>query len=89
MNAMQKAVVKNMEWANSVPTYQVSRAITTDELDALYKEVSANKKTHTQCLLESPILRQQNSAKRGVDLAHQMIQQDTDKNDLSYRRLDI
>ena len=44
MNAMQKAVVKNMEWANSVPTYQVSRAITTDELDALYKEVSANKK---------------------------------------------
>ena len=34
MNAMQKAVVKNMEWANSVPTYQVSRAITTDELDS-------------------------------------------------------
>ena len=23
MNAMQKAVVKNMDWANSVPTYQV------------------------------------------------------------------
>merc|ERR1719171_156188 len=39
MNAMQKAVVKNMEWANDVPTYQVSRAITTDELDALYKKV--------------------------------------------------
>jgi pyruvate dehydrogenase E2 component (dihydrolipoamide acetyltransferase) len=39
MNAMQKAVVKNMDWANSVPTYQVSRAITTDELDGLYKQV--------------------------------------------------
>ena len=39
MNAMQKAVVKNMDWANSVPTYQVSRAITTDEFDSLYKEV--------------------------------------------------
>ena len=48
MNAMQKAVVKNMEWANSVPTYQVSRAITTDELDALYKEVSANEKKKTR-----------------------------------------
>ena len=29
-----------MAWANDVPTYQVSRAITTDEFDALYKEVS-------------------------------------------------
>jgi len=29
MNAMQKAVVKNMEWANSVPTYQARRASTT------------------------------------------------------------
>ena len=38
MNGMQKAVVKNMNWANDVPTYQVSRAITTDELDALYKQ---------------------------------------------------
>jgi len=28
-----------MAWANDVPTYQVSRAITTDEFDALYKEV--------------------------------------------------
>eukprot|EP00965_Chrysotila_dentata_P116341 3845940-Pleurochrysis_carterae.AAC.1 len=38
---MQKAVVKNMEWANSVPTYIVSRAITTDELDALYQQARA------------------------------------------------
>jgi len=36
---MQKAVVKNMEWANSVPTYQVSRAITTDAFDDLYKQL--------------------------------------------------
>ena len=40
MNAMQKAVVKNMEWANAVPTYTVSRAIVTDELDSLYKLVT-------------------------------------------------
>jgi len=32
-------VVKNMEWANDVPTYQVSRAITTDAFDNLYKEL--------------------------------------------------
>jgi pyruvate dehydrogenase E2 component (dihydrolipoamide acetyltransferase) len=39
MNGMQKAVVKNMNWANSVPTYQVSRAIGTSELDALYAKL--------------------------------------------------
>jgi len=39
MNAMQKAVVNNMAWANDVPTYTVSRGIVTDELDALYKKV--------------------------------------------------
>jgi len=39
MNGMQKAVVKNMAWANAVPTYQVSRAITTDAFDNLYKEL--------------------------------------------------
>jgi len=32
-------VVKNMEWSNTVPTYIVSRAIITDELDALYAKV--------------------------------------------------
>jgi len=36
MSGMQKAVVKNMLWANDVPTYQVSRAITTDAMDKLY-----------------------------------------------------
>ena len=35
MTAMQKAVVKNMNWSNDVPTYQVSRAITTDKFDEL------------------------------------------------------
>merc|ERR1719183_2200475 len=39
MTAMQKAVVKNMNWSNDVPTYQVSRAITTDKLDALYAQL--------------------------------------------------
>lgn len=38
-NGMQKAVVKNMNWSNDVPTYQVSRAITTDKLDALYAQL--------------------------------------------------
>merc|ERR1719327_2150262 len=39
MNGMQKAVVKNMNWGNDVPTYQVSRAITTDQMDALYAKL--------------------------------------------------
>ena len=39
MNGMQKAVVKNMNWANDVPTYQVSRAIATAELDAMYAKL--------------------------------------------------
>jgi len=39
MNGMQKAVVKNMDWSNDVPTYTVSREICTDELDAFYKIV--------------------------------------------------
>jgi len=53
MNAMQKAVVKNMEWANSVPTYQVSRAITTDELDALYKQVKSKGVTMSALLAKA------------------------------------
>jgi pyruvate dehydrogenase E2 component (dihydrolipoamide acetyltransferase) len=53
MNAMQKAVVKNMEWSNSVPTYQVSRAITTDELDSLYKEVKAKGVTMSALLAKA------------------------------------
>merc|ERR1711988_1287116 len=39
MNGMQKAVVKNMNWSNDVPTYQVSRAIVTDSMDALYAKL--------------------------------------------------
>jgi pyruvate dehydrogenase E2 component (dihydrolipoamide acetyltransferase) len=39
MTAMQKAVVKNMNWSNDVPTYQVSRAITTDKFDELYAQL--------------------------------------------------
>jgi len=53
MNAMQKAVVKNMEWANSVPTYQVSRAITTDELDILYKQVKSKGVTMSALLAKA------------------------------------
>merc|ERR1719171_2807313 len=53
MNAMQKAVVKNMEWANTVPTYQVSRAITTDELDVLYKQVKAKGVTMSALLAKA------------------------------------
>merc|ERR1719460_2358218 len=50
---MQKAVVKNMEWANSVPTYQVSRAITTDDLDALYKDVKGKGVTMSALLAKA------------------------------------
>merc|ERR1719498_323358 len=39
MNTMQKAVVKNMDWSTTVPTYQVSRSIVTDEFDALYQQL--------------------------------------------------
>merc|ERR1719393_346413 len=53
MNAMQKAVVKNMEWANAVPTYQVSTAITTDALDALYKEVKGKGVTMSALLAKA------------------------------------
>ena len=53
MNAMQKAVVKNMAWSNDVPTYQVSRAITTDELDSLYKEVKGKGVTMSALLAKA------------------------------------
>merc|ERR1719440_2772841 len=53
MNAMQKAVVKNMAWANDVPTYQVSRKITTDELDALYKQVKGKGVTMSALLAKA------------------------------------
>jgi len=53
MNGMQKAVVKNMEWSNDVPTYQVSRAICTDELDALYKQVKAKGVTMSALLAKA------------------------------------
>lgn len=53
MNGMQKAVVKNMEWSTTVPTYQVSRAITTDELDALYKQVKAKGVTMSALLTKA------------------------------------
>lgn len=53
MNGMQKAVVKNMEWSTTVPTYQVSRAITTDELDALYKQVKAKGVTMSALLAKA------------------------------------
>jgi len=53
MNAMQKAVVKNMAWSNDVPTYQVSRAITTDELDDLYKQVKSKGVTMSALLAKA------------------------------------
>jgi len=53
MNAMQKAVVKNMAWSLDVPTYQVSRAITTDELDDLYKQVKAKGVTMSALLAKA------------------------------------
>merc|ERR1719238_2468688 len=53
MNTMQKAVVKNMAWSNDVPTYQVSRAITTDELDALYKQVKGKGVTMSALLAKA------------------------------------
>jgi pyruvate dehydrogenase E2 component (dihydrolipoamide acetyltransferase) len=53
MSAMQKAVVKNMAWASDVPTYQVSRAITTDELDQLYKQVKGKGVTMSALLAKA------------------------------------
>jgi pyruvate dehydrogenase E2 component (dihydrolipoamide acetyltransferase) len=53
MNAMQKAVVKNMAWSLDVPTYTVSRAITTDELDVLYKEVKSKGVTMSALLAKA------------------------------------
>ena len=53
MNAMQKAVVKNMAWSLDVPTYQVSRAIATKELDALYLQVKAKGVTMSALLAKA------------------------------------
>jgi pyruvate dehydrogenase E2 component (dihydrolipoamide acetyltransferase) len=53
MNGMQKAVVKNMAWANDVPTYQVSRQIATDELDKLYGMVKAKGVTMSALLAKA------------------------------------
>jgi len=46
-------VVSNMAWANEVPTYQVSRAITTDGLDALYKDVKGKGVTMSALLAKA------------------------------------
>ena len=53
MNGMQKAVVKNMAWANDVPTYQVSRQIATDELDKLYGMVKGKGVTMSALLAKA------------------------------------
>jgi len=45
--------VKNMAWSNDVPTYQVSRAITTDELDDLYKQVKSKGVTMSALLAKA------------------------------------
>merc|ERR1719213_1474137 len=42
-----------MEWSNNVPTYQVSRTIVTDELDALYKQVKGKGVTMSALLAKA------------------------------------
>jgi pyruvate dehydrogenase E2 component (dihydrolipoamide acetyltransferase) len=39
MNAMQKAVVKNMEATLSIPVFRISKEICTDKLDELYSQL--------------------------------------------------
>jgi len=56
MTTLQKAVVNNMNVSLTVPTFRVSYSITTDKLDALYKQVKSKGVTMTALLAKAVAL---------------------------------
>ncbi len=52
-NTLQQAVVRNMMASLHVPTFHVSYAITTDHLDALYKQIKSKGVTMTALLAKA------------------------------------
>jgi pyruvate dehydrogenase E2 component (dihydrolipoamide acetyltransferase) len=56
MTTLQKAVVNNMMVSLSVPTFRVGYSITTDKLDALYKQVKSKGVTMTALLAKAVAL---------------------------------
>ena len=53
MNALQNAVVRNMEASLSVPSFRVGYTITTDNLDKLYKQIKSKGVTMTAILAKA------------------------------------
>ncbi len=53
MNTLQQAVVRNMNASLNVPTFHVSYDITTDALDALYKQIKSKGVTMTGLLAKA------------------------------------
>jgi len=53
MNALQNAVVRNMEASLSVPCFRVGYTITTDNLDKLYKQIKPKGVTMTALLAKA------------------------------------
>ncbi|MEG4841740.1 MULTISPECIES: dihydrolipoamide acetyltransferase family protein [unclassified Microcoleus] len=53
MNALQNAVVRNMEASLSVPSFRVGYTITTDNLDKLYKQIKSKGVTMTAMLAKA------------------------------------
>ncbi|WP_293124492.1 dihydrolipoamide acetyltransferase family protein [Microcoleus sp. bin38.metabat.b11b12b14.051] len=53
MNALQNAVVRNMEASLSVPCFRVGYTITTDNLDKLYKQIKSKGVTMTALLAKA------------------------------------
>jgi pyruvate dehydrogenase E2 component (dihydrolipoamide acetyltransferase) len=53
MNALQNAVVRNMEHSLSVPCFRVGYTITTDNLDKLYKQIKSKGVTMTALLAKA------------------------------------
>ncbi|BAW95186.1 dihydrolipoamide S-acetyltransferase [[Synechococcus] sp. NIES-970] len=53
LNTLQQAVVRNMNASLSVPTFHVSYDITTDALDALYKQIKSKGVTMTGLLAKA------------------------------------
>ncbi|TAD73641.1 MAG: 2-oxo acid dehydrogenase subunit E2 [Oscillatoriales cyanobacterium] len=56
LTTLQKAVVNNMMVSLSVPTFRVGYSITTDKLDALYKQVKSKGVTMTALLAKAVAL---------------------------------
>lgn len=53
MNALQNAVVRNMEASLSVPSFRVGYTITTDKLETLYKQIKSKGVTMTALLAKA------------------------------------